>query len=69
MTKIQAIEFSEDNCHLYSLSVVITQENFLIYIFYESKLIYFRVIKLIKKNYNDITTNHILKLDFKKQRF
>ena len=66
MTKIQAIEFSEENCHLYSLSIAITKENFLIYIFYKSKLIYFSKIKLLEKNYNDITTNHILKLDFKK---
>ena len=65
MTKIQAIEFSEDNCHLYSLSIAITHENFLIYIFYKSDLIYFRVIKLLKKNYIEITTNNILKLDFK----
>ena len=41
MTKIQAIEFSEENCHLCSLSIAITKENFLIYIFYKSKLIYF----------------------------
>ena len=66
MTKIQAIEFSEDKCHLYSLSIAITHENFLIYIFYKSDLIYFRVIKLLKKNYIEITTNNILKLDFKK---
>ena len=63
MTKIQAIEFSEDNCHLYSLSIAITHENFLIYIFYKSDLIYYRVIKLLKKNYIEITTNNILKLD------